>query len=53
MEQLVDLLLNSGVAVAVIAYFCVRDWRFTDQISRTLSAIETLLKGDESEGKIK
>lgn len=49
MEQMVDLLVNSGVAVAVIAYFCVRDWRFTDQISRTLSAIETLLKHEESE----
>ena len=49
MEQMVDLLVNSGVAVAVIAYFCIRDWRFTDQISRTLSAIETLLKHEESE----
>ena len=49
MEQIIDLLVNSGVAVAVIAYFCIRDWRFTDQISRTLSAIETLLKHEESE----
>ena len=49
MEQMIDLLVNSGVAVAVIAYFCIRDWRFTDQISRTLSAIETLLKHEESE----
>ena len=49
MEQMIDLLVNSGVAVAVIAYFCIRDWRFTDQISRTLSAIETLLKQEESE----
>lgn len=46
---MVDLLVNSGVAVAIVAYFCVRDWHFTDQISRTLSAIETLLKHDESE----
>lgn len=49
MEEFINLLVNSGVAVAVIAYFCVRDWRFTDQISRTLSAIETLLKHEESE----
>lgn len=50
MEQMIDLLVNSGVAVAVIAHFCIRDWRFTDQISRTLSAIETLLKHEESDG---
>ena len=49
MEQMVDLLVNSGVAVSVIAYFCIRDWRFTDQISRTLSAIETCLRREESE----
>ena len=49
MEQMIDLLVNSGVAVAVIAYFCMRDWSLTYQISRTVSAIETLLKHEESE----
>lgn len=49
LQDIVNMIVNSSVSVAVIAYFCVRDWKFTEQISRTLSAIETLLKKEESE----
>lgn len=39
MEELVNLLVNNGVAVAVVAYFLFRDWKFHDNLQATLQTL--------------
>ena len=43
-EDIVNLLVNNGVAVAVIAYFALRDWKFMGQLNATLAVIEKFLE---------
>lgn len=43
--NVVDLMLNSGVSVALLVYFIYKDNKFTTQLSVTL---ETLQKSIES-----
>ena len=38
-DSLTTLIVNNGVAVAVIAYFMVRDYRFMDELQRTLQSL--------------
>lgn len=44
MEEIVNLCVNNGVAVAIIAYFAVRDWKFMGQLNATLAVIEKFLE---------
>lgn len=51
MNEVVNLLVNSGVAVAVILYFMIRDFKFQETLQRTLQtlvdtveALEDLIK---------
>lgn len=39
MSEIVSLVLNSGVAVVVIAYFMLRDWKFMGQLTSTLQTL--------------
>lgn len=39
MEQLVKLFVNNGVAVAVVVYFLARDWKFNDELHKTLTTL--------------
>ena len=39
MEQLVELFVNNGVAVAVVIYFLARDWKFNDELHKTLTTL--------------
>lgn len=39
MEQIVQLLVNNGTAVAVIAYFMYRDYKFMDALQKTLTTL--------------
>ena len=38
-DSLTTLIVNNGVAVAVIAYFMYRDYRFMDELQRTLQSL--------------
>lgn len=46
--DIVNLFVNNGVAIAVIVYFMFCDYKFNQNILELLSAIKTLLKGDEN-----
>lgn len=39
MEQIVELFVNNGVAVAVVIYFLARDWKFNDELHKTLTTL--------------
>lgn len=59
-EQLTSLLINSGTAVAVIAYFMFRDYKFMDSLTKTIAALnvaladlkDTTLKMIDKEGDV-
>lgn len=40
-DSLTTLIVNNGVAVAVIAYFMFRDYKFFDELQRTLQSLVT------------
>lgn len=40
-DSLTTLIVNNGVAVAVIAYFMFRDYKFMDELQRTLQSLVT------------
>ena len=39
MEDIANLFLNTGVAIAVIAYFMYRDFKFMVQLQQTLQTL--------------
>ena len=39
MEDIANLLLNTGVSIAVIAYFMYRDFKFMVQLQQTLQTL--------------
>lgn len=39
MEDLVNLIVNSGVTVVIIAYFIFRDYKFMNQLQQTLTTL--------------
>jgi len=42
-EPLTNLIVNNGVAVTVVIYFLIRDWKFHDNLQVTLTTlIETV-----------
>lgn len=42
-EPFVNMIVNNGVAVAVVVYFLFRDWKFHDNLQCTLTTlIETV-----------
>lgn len=56
MEDLVNLIVNSGVTVVIIAYFMFRDYKFMNQLQNTLTtlvdtvnALKDVLRYDEKE----
>lgn len=44
METIVDLLVNNGVAIAVVAFFMWKDLRFMDTIQKTLTSLDESTK---------
>ena len=44
METIVDLLVNNGVAIAVVAFFMWKDIRFMDTIQKTLTSLDESTK---------
>ena len=40
MKEILDILVNNGASIALLAYFIYKDNRFTERILTTLTAIE-------------
>lgn len=53
MEQIVDLIVNNGSAIALLIYFIYKDNKFTEQLTKSLTAINDSLEiiKDEILGK--
>jgi len=52
MEEWVNIIVNNGIAVAVVCYFCYMNYRFTSTINESLVVIKTMLhelRKDENE----
>lgn len=43
MENLVDIIVNNGIAVVVVAYFLFRDYKWNNELIKTLTTIQTTL----------
>lgn len=39
MEEMINLLVNNGVAVTVVIYFMYRDWKFQETLQQTLTTL--------------
>lgn len=44
MEKIIDILVNNGVAVATLAYFIFRDYKFMGTLNTTLNNVQLSLK---------
>lgn len=44
MSDLVNIIVNNGVAVVVVAYFIYKDNKFNNELVKTLTEITTTLK---------
>lgn len=44
MDELVNLLVNNGVAIGVIVYFLYRDNKWTTQLQKTLDTLDASVK---------
>lgn len=45
LNEIVNLVMNSGMAIVVVAYFIVRDWRFQSTLEQTLSTLVNTVNG--------
>lgn len=53
MEALVNLIVNNGVAVVVIAYFMFRDYKFIQNLNTNIQKmIDVIMLTDEEKRKI-
>ena len=43
MNDIVNLIINSGTSIVIIAYFIFRDYKWNQQLIATLTKIETIL----------
>lgn len=43
MNDFVNLIVNNGIAVVVVAYFLLRDYRFNDNMIKTMTTIQNTL----------
>jgi len=43
MEQLVNLITTSGMAVVIVAYFLYKDYKFNDTIINVLTEVKEVL----------
>lgn len=44
MDEMVDLLINNGTAIALLIYFIYKDNKFTENITKALTSIEESLE---------
>ena len=43
MNDIVDLIVNNGIAVVFVAYFLFRDYKFNNELIKTLTTIQNTL----------
>ena len=44
MSDVVNLLVNNGIAVVVVAYFLIRDWKYNADMIVILNEIKTMIE---------
>ena len=44
MDDIVNLLMNNGTAIVVLAYFIFRDYKFMQKLESTLDLISQMIK---------
>ena len=44
MDEIINLIVNNGTAVALLIYFIYKDNKFTENITKALSSIEESLE---------
>ena len=44
MDEIVNLMVNNGTAIALLIYFIYKDNKFTENITKALSSIEESLE---------
>lgn len=49
MENIVNLLMNNGTAIVVLAYFIFRDYKFMQKLESTLDLISQMIKIERSQ----
>lgn len=49
MNDLVNLIMNAGVTVVILAYFIYRDFKFMQKLDGTLDVIVKLVEEKEKE----
>ena len=47
MNEILSIIVNNGVAVAVIVYFMVRDYKFIGQLTKSIQELIDSVKGFE------
>lgn len=50
MEQIVNLIMNNGMAVVLMAYFLWKDWKISTQQIELLTQIKEMLLAIKKEG---
>lgn len=46
-EEIVNVIKDTGVTIGILIYFCWRDARYMDKIDATLETIKAFLTKDE------
>ena len=44
LEEIVSVFVNNGVSVAIIVYFCFRDYKFMGNLERTLATLQKTIE---------
>lgn len=44
MNDIVNLIVNNGIAVVVVAYFMFRDYKFNNELIKTMTSIQDSLQ---------
>ena len=40
MNDIINLMVNNGIAVVVVAYFMIRDYKFNNELIKTMTQIQ-------------
>ena len=51
MNDIINLMVNNGIAVVVVAYFMIRDYKFNNELIKTMTQIQDNL--NEISNKLK
>lgn len=51
MESIINMLVNNGVAVVVVGYFLFTNYKFNEELTKTLTKITMILNNIEDELK--